>query len=664
MKLPLLKLPAMKLSAILERAGAVSLLAVSLLLLTSALKLHGANMGGTNATAYCADACTNNLLQIGLAVEQYVQDSDEMLPVVHSQADFQTALRPYLASPAVLTCPDTGQPFVFNLALSGHGVYEYADRGTVEVARQDPPPANEPAAILYLDNHVERGGVEVGDPGRIVVSRAKALALGVLQYTQDYDEMYPPMQTQAQFQAAVQPYVGATRDFVTPSGAAFVPNSALSGQSVASVNSPYTTVLLSEPPPYTGGLDTVAYADGHVTRGGIVPGSVSDDVTSRAKQLGLAMIQYVQDYDETYPPMDTTQQFQQALEPYVKGAPVFNTPTGSPFVPNPALSGVSLVSIDSPATTVLFQDVPPYVDGNPTTCYADGHVVHSAPAGADPVIPSLAAPQLLWDNTNGQIALWTLGSVSSFTQNDYGPFPGWTAQATASGPDAVPRLLWTNTSGQISTWAVSADGSYTHDEYGPYPGWTASRLAVGPDNAAHLLWTDTQGQLSLWTVAADGTFTYQNYGPYPQWTAQALSVDPSNQVHVLWTRTDGTISLWDVDASGIPTFQNFGPYPGWTAAALASGPDGYSHIFWNRTDGTLSLWETGTDGTYGHQEYGPYPGWTASGLTVGADNKVHVLWNNTDGTASLWSVDGLGSFTFADYGPYPGWTAQSFSAGR
>ena len=660
MKLPLLKLPAMKLSAILERLGAVALLVASVLLLTSALKLHGANMGGASATAYCADACTNNLSQIGLAVVQYVQDSDEMLPVVHSQSDFQTALLPYLGNSSVLTCPDTGQPFVFNLALSGQSVYQYKNAGETVLASQYPAPANEPAAVLYLDGHVARGGVEVGDPGKIVVSRAKVLAIAVVEYTQDYDETYPPMQTQAQFQAAVQPYVPDARYFLTPSGAAFVPNPTLSGQATNSVASPYSTVLFSEPPPYTGGLDTVAYADGHVTRGGI---DADDTVTSRAKQLGLAVAEYVQDYDEHFPPMQSQPVFQAAVEPYLERSPHdFFTPIGSPFVPSPALSGVSLSSLDSPATTILFQDVPPYVDGNPTTCYADGHVVHQAPTVP---APGTIAPNLLWDNVNGQIALWALDGSGGFKQNDYGPFPGWSAQAVASGPNGVPRLLWTNTSGQISTWAVDATGGYTHNEYGPYPGWTASGLAVGPDNAPHLLWTSTGGELSLWTIAADGTFAFQNYGPYPQWMAQALSVDANNHVHVLWTRTDGTISLWDVDASGVPVFQNFGPYPGWTAQALASGPDGYSHILWNHAaDGQLSLWETGTDGTFGHQEYGPYPGWTASGLTVGADNQVHVLWADTRGTASLWAVDCLGSFTFADYGPYPGWTAQSFSAGR
>lgn len=658
MNLPVVRFSTLKLSVILERAGVTALLVVAVLLVTSALKLHS-----VNAAAYCSDACTNNLLQVGLAVEQYVQDSDEMLPVVHSQADFQAALRPYLANPAVLTCPDTNQPFVFNLALSGRGIYSYANQGTVEVARQDPPPANEPAAILFLDDHVERGGVEVGDPSQIVVSRAKALALGVIQYTQDYDELYPPMQTPEQFQAAVRPYVSATRDFYTPSGAALVPNPALSGQSLASIEVPYTTVLLTEPPPYTGGLDTVAYADGHVTRGGIVPQPFppSNDVVSRAKQLGLAVTEYTQDYDEHYPPMQTQQAFQQALKPYTGGAPDFNTPTGSPFVPNPALSGVSLASLTAPSTTVLFQDVPPYVDGSPTTCYADGHIFHQSPAVQ---ASSLTTPKLLWDNTSGQIALWTLNSSGGFTQADYGPFPGWTAQALASGPDAIPHLLWTQPGGQISVWAVAVGGGYTHEEYGPYPGWTASGLAVGPDAAPHLLWTNTDGQLSLWTIAADGIFAHQEYGPYSGWTAKALSVDPVNHVHVLWTRTDGTLSLWDVDAAGSPTYRNFGPYPGWTAAALASDPEGYSHILWNRTDGALSLWTTGTDGTFGHQEYGPYPGWTARGLTVGANNQVRVFWTDTRSTASLWVVDCLGGFTYANYGPYPNWTVQSFDAGR
>lgn len=620
------------------------------LMLTGLLGLH-------RAQATCDDACTQNLKRIGFAVVQYEQDYDERLPQASTQAEFQAALSPYGVSPMTFTCPDTGQPFTLNLALSGHTVSEYPDPGRVEVVREDPAPANQPAAILFLDGHVERGGVETGDPALMVVSRANAVSLAVLQYTQDNDEIYPPMHNPQEFQSAIRPYLSSRRSFVTPSGADFVPNSDLSGRSVNSITDPHTTILFREPAPYTGGLDTAAYADGHVERGGIVPldGSRARS-QSNAQQLALAVAVYTQDHDQYLPPMHTPQEFQSALIPYTGSTDIFSTGIGSPFIPNPALSGVSLAEIADPTTTILFQDAMPYDDGVPTVAYVDGHI-----KPADPVQHGPPRHRLLWNKNDGRIALWTLDGVGGFTQTQYGPFSGWAAQALASGPDQIARLLWTRTDGAISTWAVDDTGSYTHQEYGPYSGWTAHGLVVGPDNAAHLLWTTPESRLSLWRVDTDGTFTHQEYGPYPEWTAQDLSVDTLNQVHVLWTNTNGKVSLWEIKVSDEIHFRDFGPYPGWSASALASDPEGYSHLLWSHTDGTLSLWTTGTDGTFGHQEYGPYPNWAAQGLTVGGDRAVRVLWSNTDGMASLWNI-GCAGVEFHNYGPYPGWIAQSLNS--
>ena len=79
---------------------------------------------------------------------------------------------------------------------------------------------------------------------------------------------------------------------------------------------------------------------------GAVAASSSD---SNLKQLGLAMIQYTQDYDEMMPPMKDAATAKKALYPYVKSDDVFLSPkTHQPYLPNTSLSHRSLASFNEP----------------------------------------------------------------------------------------------------------------------------------------------------------------------------------------------------------------------------------------------------------------------------------------------------------------------------
>ncbi len=285
---------------------------------------------------------------------------------------------------------------------------------------------------------------------------------------------------------------------------------------------------------------------------------------------------------------------------------------------------------------------------------------------------------ILWNKTDGTASLWSVDTNGAFTFQNYGPYPGWTATAVASGGDGLTHLLWNHTSdGEIALWTVNGAG-FTHQEYGPYPGWTADALAAGPSGLPDVLWNYgnagsfgslSAGTASLWGVNADGSFLYQDFGPYPGWTATALAVGGNSLPSLLWNHSaDGEIALSSVAPSAAPggtaTSTLYGPFAGWTATALSAGADSVPHILWNNTSGQASLWNVNADTTYQHFEYGPYPGWDALGLATGPDNISHLLWDYTDGTLSLWSVDtGTGAFAFQNYGPYPGWTAVAASAG-
>lgn len=90
---------------------------------------------------------------------------------------------------------------------------------------------------------------------------------------------------------------------------------------------------------------------------------------SNAKQVGLALLMYAQDYDETFPPADET--IRDRLLPYVKNVAFFNDPgTDAPgFVY--LYDVASLKAIQEPAKTRIGHLTGP---GGRAVIFADGHV--------------------------------------------------------------------------------------------------------------------------------------------------------------------------------------------------------------------------------------------------------------------------------------------------
>jgi len=112
---------------------------------------------------------------------------------------------------------------------------------------------------------------------------------------------------------------------------------------------------------------------------------------SNLKQIGLAVMMYVQDYDEKYPPMvaarnasEINEHFsgnataktsvQNRLMPYIKSKQVFLQPTTHRlYLPNYKISRASMASIHSPSSTLLFYEDSPNSAGKRAVVYADGH---------------------------------------------------------------------------------------------------------------------------------------------------------------------------------------------------------------------------------------------------------------------------------------------------
>lgn len=98
-------------------------------------------------------------------------------------------------------------------------------------------------------------------------SNLKQIALAFTRYTQDNDEKLPPMQNAAITKKAIFPYVKNDNVFQYPqTHEPYLPNTSLSGRTLASFDSPSAMVIYYEAVPAPDGTRGVAFLDGHVKR--------------------------------------------------------------------------------------------------------------------------------------------------------------------------------------------------------------------------------------------------------------------------------------------------------------------------------------------------------------------------------------------------------------
>lgn len=96
---------------------------------------------------------------------------------------------------------------------------------------------------------------------------------------------------------------------------------------------------------------------------------------SNFKQAALGMIMYANDYDDVLPYPQDSKAAYVVTEPYVKNRKVMATsnPSGGIMKFNPALGGVTMTQVPSPADTPLYYDSEAWPDGSRCVAFLDGH---------------------------------------------------------------------------------------------------------------------------------------------------------------------------------------------------------------------------------------------------------------------------------------------------
>jgi FG-GAP-like repeat len=283
---------------------------------------------------------------------------------------------------------------------------------------------------------------------------------------------------------------------------------------------------------------------------------------------------------------------------------------------------------------------------------------------------------ILWQNDDGQAAVWNLTGTTLTGGGPVTPNPGPSWREVGAGDfnsDGQQDILWQNrNTGQASIWEMNGNTLIGGGPVTPNPDTTWQAVGTGDFNAdgrSDILWQNTDtGQASIWemngkTLIGGGSVSPN---PGPSWRAVGTG-DFNDDGHsdIVWQNSNtGQVSIWEMKGNSLIGGGPVTPNPGADWRLVGTGDfnhDNHADLLWqNKSSGQISVWEmNGTTLTGGGQTLNPGPSWRA----VGTDGGSHILFQNTSGQTSIWEMNGNTIIGGGPVSPNPGptWHATSLT---
>ena len=277
---------------------------------------------------------------------------------------------------------------------------------------------------------------------------------------------------------------------------------------------------------------------------------------------------------------------------------------------------------------------------------------------------------ILWQNTSGQAAIWEMNGTSQVVGGNAlvgsNPGPSWKAIGTGDfNDDGHSDILWQNTNGQAAIWEMDGTNVIGGGTVSANPGPSWKAIGTGDFTcdgfSDDILWQNTSsGQVSIWEMSGNklvggGPVTPN---PGPAWKAIGTG-DFNDDGHsdVLFQNTStGQVSIWEMDGNKLIGGGPVSPNPG---PDLARDRDRrlqprrlFRHSFSKREQrASLDLGDEREQTIVGGP-VSPNPGrsWRAIGTDGGSD----ILFQNTSGQASIWDMSGTSLVGGGPVSPNPG----------
>jgi hypothetical protein len=290
---------------------------------------------------------------------------------------------------------------------------------------------------------------------------------------------------------------------------------------------------------------------------------------------------------------------------------------------------------------------------------------------------------ILWQNTNGQAAIWelsqTLAPIDGTSQIPGGselvstnPGPSWQEIGTGDfNDDGHSDILWQNTNGQVGIWEMNGTNVISAATVGPNPGPSWKAIGTGDfngDGFSDILWQNASGQAAIWEMNGTNLISAATVGtnPGPSW--QEIGTGDFNGAgysDILWQNADGQAAIWEMNGANAISEADVGGNPGPSWKLIGTGDfngDGYSDLLWQNTNGQVAIWEMNGTNVISEADVGanPGPSWKVIGTgDFNGDGYSDILFQNTNGQAAIWEMNGTNVISEADVGanPGPSWLA-------
>jgi hypothetical protein len=276
---------------------------------------------------------------------------------------------------------------------------------------------------------------------------------------------------------------------------------------------------------------------------------------------------------------------------------------------------------------------------------------------------------ILWQNTDGTAAVWTVDGTSLVAGGNvaFNPGPAW--HVIGSGDfnhDGKSDILWQNNDGTIAEWFMNGTSliSGASVAFNPGPSWQAIDTGdFNGDGKADILWQNQDGAPAVWLMDGLNILSGANVGFNPGAAWHVIGSGDFNgdgKSDILWQNNDGTVAQWLMDGTSLVSGGSVAFNPGAAWHAIGTGDfnaDGKADILWQNNDGTPAVWLM--DGlnilSGANVGFNPGPAWHA--LKTGdynADGKSDIIWQHDDGTAAVWLMDGTNVISGGNVGFNPG----------
>ena len=260
---------------------------------------------------------------------------------------------------------------------------------------------------------------------------------------------------------------------------------------------------------------------------------------------------------------------------------------------------------------------------------------------------------ILWQNSNGQPAIWLMNGTIPTVEAAVGsnPGPGWRVIGAGDFFGSLySDILWQNSSGAVAIWQINQTKAAASAVIGN-PGTAWHAIATGDfngDGKFDILWQNTNGAVAIWEMNGFKPIASAVIGnPGTAWhVIGAGDFNGDGYSDILWQNTNGAVAIWEMNGLKVIASAVVGN-AGTSWHAIGSGDfnrDGKADILWQLSaNGAVAIWEINGLKAIASAVVGtPTAGWHVIGSgDYNGDGYSDILWQNANGAVAIWEMNGF-----------------------